>query len=158
MEQYANSYIERLNTEDFTGVIKLIEMPDGSAVIELRDVNGTRILNPNTALKTTMYMSVLFAVSDLTTLKRDNDYPLIFDAPTSSFASAKEIDFFDVISHLKKQTIIVTKSFLREENGINVLDTERLRNISGNVYRIEKKRPFNNLDLATIQTVTRKIK
>ena len=28
-----------------------------------------------------MYMSVLFAISDLTTLKREVDYPLIFDAP-----------------------------------------------------------------------------
>ncbi len=35
-------------------------------------------------------MSVLFAISNITTLKRDEDYPLIFDASTSSFGDFKE--------------------------------------------------------------------
>ncbi len=36
--------------------------------------------SPNQSFKTTMYMSGLFAVSELTSIKRENDNPLIFDA------------------------------------------------------------------------------
>ena len=41
------------------------------------------IKDPGGAQETTMYMSLLFAISDLTTLKRKKTIP-DFDAPTSS--------------------------------------------------------------------------
>lgn len=98
-------------------------------------------------------MSVLFAVAELTSSKRDNAYPLIFDAPTSSFTDAKESDFFKVIGDIKKQTIIVTKSFLTTANdGSVVLDNDMIKKIPGRVYQISKKRPFDDKDLSTIQT------
>ena len=120
----------------------------------LMDTDGARIYNPNTALKTTMYMSLLFAVAELTTVKHEDDYPLIFDAPTSSFTAAKESDFFGVIGEINKQTIIVTKSFLIENaDGSSVIDTERINSIKARKYRIEKNRPFDEKNLATIQTI-----
>jgi DNA sulfur modification protein DndD len=149
LEEKANLYLEKLNVDGFYGIIRIIKSPDGTARIVLQDKNDVFISSPNQALKTTMYMSVLFAVSDLTALKKDNDYPLIFDAPTSSFSPQKESDFFKVISDINKQCIIFTKSFLTE-NGIpdnNKIDTQNCT-----VYRMEKQRPFNNLDLSTIQT------
>lgn len=159
LETTANDYLEMLNKGDFRGSARIVEKPDESAEIVLVDVDGTRIYNPNTALKTTMYMSLLFAVSKLTTIKHDDDYPLIFDAPTSSFTAAKESDFFSVVGEIQKQTIIVTKSFLKEKEdnkSILVLDKERLQAIPANKYRIEKKTPFDDRDLSTIQTtVTR---
>ena len=103
-------------------------------------------------------MSLLFAVAKLTTIKHENDYPLIFDAPTSSFTAAKESDFFSVIAGIKKQTIIVTKSFLVEDaEGNSRLDKERLKVIDAKKYRIEKKRPFDEKDLSTIQTTVEPI-
>ena len=87
------------------------------------------------------------------TRKREDDYPLIFDAPTSSFTTAKESDFFNVIGDIKKQTIIVTKSFLTDnEDGSSSINLEQIKNINGKIYRIEKKRPFIKDDLSTIQT------
>ncbi|GAA5221300.1 hypothetical protein GCM10025777_19300 [Membranihabitans marinus] len=59
----------------------------------MQDENDTFISSPNQALKTTMYTSILFAVSVITGLKKKNDYMLIFDVPTSSFAPQKENDF-----------------------------------------------------------------
>ena len=98
-------------------------------------------------------MSLLFAVAKLTTVKHENDYPLIFDAPTSSFTAAKESDFFGVIAGINKQTIIVTKSFLVEDsNGSSSLDIQRLKGIGAKKYRIEKARPFDEKDLSTIRT------
>jgi len=119
------------------------------------DKNDTFVASPNQALKTTMFMSVLFAISELTTLKRENDYPLIFDAPTSSFAPQKESDFFNVISDIKKQCIIFSKSFLTDSG---TLDSNKIDSLNCMIYRIEKIKPFNKLDLSTIQTVVKPIK
>ena len=153
LEAAANEYLALLNKGDFRGYAQIVEKQDNSAEIILIDTDGTRIYNPNTALKTTMYMSLLFAVAKLTTIKHENDYPLIFDAPTSSFTAAKESDFFGVIAGINKQTIIVTKSFLIEDaDGNSKLDKERLKEIDAKKYRIEKKRPFDEKDLSTIQT------
>lgn len=159
LECRANHYLEVLNIDDFKGVIELRERADKQVAIMLMDSNRDIIYNPNTALQTTMYMSILFAIADLTTLKRDNNYPLIFDAPTSSFTDVKESDFFKVIGDIDKQTIIVTKSFLTTNTeGVSVLDKSMLDQIHGRVYQISKKRPFNDKDLSTIETVTTLIK
>ena len=84
---------------------------------------------------------------------------MIFDAPTSSFTDAKETEFFNVISNLDKQVVIVTKSFLKESyDGNLVLDQNKVNEVSGRVFRIEKKKPFDDKDLATIQTVITKVK
>jgi DNA sulfur modification protein DndD len=149
LEDRANQYLVKLNIDGFYGIIRIIKTPDGTARIALQDRNDIFISSPNQALKTTMYMSVLFAVSDLTALNRENDYPLIFDAPTSSFSTQKESDFFKVISKINKQCIIFTKSFLTE-NG--VLDNNKIDAQNCTIYRMEKQRPFNNLELSTIQT------
>lgn len=158
LEAAANEYLALLNKGDFRGYAQIIEKQDNSAEIILIDTDGTRIYSPNTALRTTMYMSLLFAVAKLTTIKHENDYPLIFDAPTSSFTAAKESDFFSVIAGINKQTIIVTKSFLKEDaDGNSKLDKERLKEIDAKKYRIEKKRPFDDQDLSTIQTIVESI-
>ena len=150
LEEKANSYLGKLNVDGFYGIIRIIKSNDGAnARIALLDKNNIPVYSPNQALKTTMYMSVLFAVSDLTGLKRDNDYPLIFDAPTSSFSPQKESDFFKIISSINKQCIIFTKSFLTESG---VLDNNKIDSQNCTIYRIEKQRPFDNLDLSTIQT------
>lgn len=155
LEEKSNQYLEKLNIDGFYGIIRIISDSDGkNAKIKLLDTRNTYISSPNQALKTTMYMSVLFAVSELTALKRENDYPLIFDAPTSSFTDSKETDFFNVISEINKQSIIFTKSFLQEdkENNRSILNLDSINLIHGKIFRLDKKRPFNKLDLSTIET------
>ena len=90
--------------------------------------------------------------------KDNTDFPLLFDAPTSSFTDAKESEFFNVISKLQKQVIIVTKSFLKESNGDVILDKAKIDEVNGRIFRIEKKKPFDDKKLGTIQTVISKIK
>jgi DNA sulfur modification protein DndD len=160
LEGKANQYLEKLNIDGFYGIIRILKTTDGSAKIALQDKNDTLITNPNQALKTTMFMSVLFAISDLTTIKRDNDYPLIFDAPTSSFTEGKKVDdFYTVISDIKKQCIIFTKSFLIDDaNGYKVVNYDKIKSLKGTVYRMEKQRPFDDKDLSTIQIVITPIK
>ena len=160
LEDKANHYLKLLNEDDFYGIVRIIETADGSARIQLRSSNGVDIDNPNGALQTTMYMSVLFAISDLTTLKRDEDYPLIFDAPTSSFESFKEEKFYNVIDKINKQCIIVTKDLLDQDevSGERKLNESKIEQLTCSVYRIEKQRPFNSNDLSTICTTSKPIK
>lgn len=160
LELRANEYLAKLNVDDFHGVIRIRETADESASIKLYSSNDVLISKPNGALATTMYMSVLFAISDLTTLKREVDYPLIFDAPTSSFESLKEDEFYNVIDKIKKQCIIVTKDLLEKDDvtGERRLNLEKINRLTCSVYRIEKQRPFDPEDLSTICTTAKPIK
>lgn len=160
LESEANFYLKKLNAGDFRGVIKIIRTVDGSARIALYSSNGTPITNPGGAQKTTMYMSVLFAISKITTLKRDEDYPLIFDAPTSSFGEFKEDVFYNIIDQIDKQCVIFTKDLLNfdRESGTRKLDYSKINSLSCTVYRIHKKEGYDEEDLSTIRTITEKIK
>lgn len=159
IEDESNAFMEKLNTNDFKGTIRIIEKANGQGEAFLMNNDTVRIYNPNTALKTTYLMSVLFAIGKLSSEKDKTQLPLIFDAPTSSFTNAKENEFFSVISSLGKQVIIVTKSFLLDgKNGDVFLDNSRIENIDGRIFRIEKKKPFDDKKLGTIQTVITRIK
>ena len=159
IEDEANLFLEKLNTNDFKGTIRILEKANGQGEAVLMNNDNTRIFNPNTALRTTYLMSVLFAIGKLSSERDKTEFPLLFDAPTSSFTDAKETEFFNVISRLGKQVIIVTKSFLKESGtGEVVLDNARINEVDGRVYRIEKKKPFDDKRLGTIQTLITKIK
>lgn len=160
LEEQANIYLKKLNADDFRGVIKIKRTADGSARINLYSSNDTLIANPGGAQKTTMYMSVLFAISKITTLKRDEDYPLIFDAPTSSFGDFKEDIFYNIIDNIDKQCIIFTKDLLRynRETEKRELDFDKINQLSCSVYRIQKFPGYDEEDLSTIRTITERIK
>ena len=160
LEEHANTYLQKLNKNDFAGRIRIRKTIEESARIELHSADGKRIENPNGALKTTMYMSVLFAISQITTLKREQDYPLIFDAPTSSFGSFKEGVFYNVIDSIDKQCVIVTKDLLNVDRttGAKSLDYDTIDKLSCSVYRIKKVEPFDDKDLSTIQTVVEQVR
>lgn len=160
LEEATNGYFKRLNENDFRGVIRIIQTAYDSAEIKLYSSNGTPIKNPGGAQETTMYMSLLFAISDLTTLKREEDYPLIFDAPTSSFENFKENVFYNIIDKIQKQCIIVTKDLLEidKKTGKKSLNEAQIETLTCSVYRIEKEAGYDETDLSTVRTIITPIK
>lgn len=154
MQDKANEYLAALSSNDFHGEVRLVQTVEDSTEIRLFSSNGTEIKKPSGSQKTVMYISVLFAISDFTQEKRDEDYPLIFDAATSSFGDAKEQGFYNVIDKLQKQCIIVTKDFI-EKGQVRMADIESL---TCSVYRIKKAQGFDARNMATIRTTTEKIK
>ena len=159
IEDQANYFLEKLNINDFKGTIRIIEKANEQGEAVLMNNDNTRIFNPNTALRTTYLMSVLFAIGKLSSERDKTQFPLLFDAPTSSFTDAKESEFFNVIGSLDKQVIIVTKSFLKESgNGELEVDMDKISEVTGTIFRIEKKKPFDDKKLGTIQTMITKIK
>ena len=156
----ANVFLTQLNVDDFTGVIKIYLDRYNDLKIELQDKNGKLITNPNTSLLTTMHISILFAISELTRENRDAEYPLIFDAPTSSFDEGKDKAFYECLNtQVNKQCIVVTKSYLyKDGNGEFVTDTKALSRLNCQKYRIKKQTGFDKLDITTIDTVVEEIK
>ena len=159
LTEHANVYLDKLNAGDFHGEVKIDIREDDKARIFLVS-NGERIMNPNGALRTTMYMSILFAISDITTRKREEDYPLIFDAPTSSFGEIKEDLFYNIIDSINKQCIIVTKDLLERDpmTGKSRLNEQKLQNLKCSVYRISKVDDFDSNDISTISINIERIK
>jgi DNA sulfur modification protein DndD len=155
IEDRANEYLAKLNTNDFHGIIRIIRKSNEATEIKLLSSNKTLITDPSGSQLTTMYMAVLFAISDLTSDKRDENYPLIFDAPTSSFGGMKESGFYNIIDNLEKQCIIVTKDFLNDKGEIEM---SKINQLTCSVYRIKKHEPFNDNDLSTIRTIITPIK
>ena len=154
LEDCANEYLEKLSASDFHGEIRLRQTVEDSTEIRLYSSNGTEIKNPSGSQETVMYMSVLFAISDFTDQKRDENYPLIFDAATSSFGDSKEEGFYNVIDKINKQCIIVTKDFITK-GQLRLNDIDKL---TCGVYRIRKADNFDSHNMATIRTIVDKIK
>lgn len=156
----ANRFLEMLNVDDFTGEIKISrDFRDNSINVHLVGNDGKNIDNPNTSLFTTMHLSVLFAISELTKDNLNNEYPMILDAPTSSFDEGKDRTFYQVMNErLDKQCIIVTKSYLKkDDDGKFVVDDKGIQKLLGvkniPVYRIQKRTGFDRKDLSTIETI-----
>lgn len=154
MEEKANEYLAKLSATDFHGTVRLVQTAKDSTEIQLFSSNGTKVTNPSGSQKTVMYISVLFAISDFTKDKRDEDYPLFFDAATSSFGDSKESDFYNVIDKIDKQCIIVTKDFISRGKVRN----EDINKLTCSVYRIKKADGFDQTNMATIRTIINKIK
>lgn len=154
LEDKANNYLAKLSARDFHGEVRLRQNIDDAMEIRLISSNGTEISNPSGSQRTVMYMSVLFAISDMTNEKRNEMYPLIFDAATSSFGDTKEEEFYNVIDKLHKQCIIVTKDFMAKGQP----RMEEIGKLSCDVYRIKKAPGFDPRNMATIMTTIEKIK
>lgn len=160
ISQNANVYLSRLNVDDFTGVIRIYKKLD-VLTIELEDKNGKVITNPNTSLLTTMHISILLAISELTKESQKVEYPLIFDAPTSSFDEGKDKSFYNCLNEkVDKQCIVVTKSYLLkdEATGEYVIDKKALSKLNCKKFRIRKLSDgFDKLDITTIDTQVKEL-
>ena len=153
LEEVANDYLGRLNVDDFHGIVRLRRSVDADgevvASIELQSEDGSIIHHPSGSQETTMYMSVLFAISELTTKEKKENYPLFFDAPTSTFDASKVGSFYNVVDALDKQCIITTKDFVFHDGR---LDEGALDRLSCRVYRIKKSKGFIKGAIDTVRS------
>ena len=162
IEDESNNYLKKLYSGGFRGTIRLLERSNGQGEIILMNNDGTPASEPNTALKTSYLMSVLFAIGQISSERRETEFPLLFDAPTSSFTDGRDSDFFNIIGTLNKQVIICTKSFVKkvEINGkeVEIIDLEKANKVNANIFGLSMKEPFDEKDQRTIETLITKIK
>lgn len=78
----------------------------------LLEEDGKIFHKPSQSLLTSMHISILFAISELASELKEESYPMIFDAPTSSFGETKSAEFLNLIFEIGNQKILLVKDFL----------------------------------------------
>ncbi|MFA5850038.1 MAG: AAA family ATPase [Bacteroidales bacterium] len=153
LEEKSNQFISKINLDDFTGRIRLRRSNDRISV-QLINADETPIYKPNGSLEISKHIAVLLGISELASETKQESFPMLFDAPTSSFDPAKVQDFYNLLYETKKQRIIATKDFTSmKEDKSPCIDDESFDKIKRDqAYWIYRTRPFDKEDLCTIET------
>lgn len=157
LENKSNEIFQNINVDSFIGKIKfnltrIYEKVD--VKVELVQEDGSKFSSPNQSLETSMHIAVLFAISQLATDKQKEDYPLIFDAPTSSFGEAKTASFLNQLNENNSQKILLTYNFLtKDEKGVGKIKPEFNKVKRNKAYWVKLSRPFSEGMLHTINTI-----
>lgn len=161
LESKSNKYLSQVNVEAFTGQIKFSKKRIGGDRIKIKVSlleSGGRYFVPGTAVRTSMNISILLAISELANEVRDETYPMIFDAPTSSFGETKTGDFLNLIYETSNQKIILLKDFIgsikNPDGSIKELFIkDEFNSIKRNkAFWVKLERPFDKNELSTINT------
>jgi DNA sulfur modification protein DndD len=156
LQSKSNSIFDRINVESFTGTIVFNKKIIGNKTtikIELQE-GGRTFYKPNQALETSMHISILFAISELASENREESYPMIFDAPTSSFGETKSAEFLNLIYETGNQKILLIKDFLAIDEKSKKLSIKKEFNSirRDKAFWVKLERPFDKKDLTTINT------
>ena len=156
LQDKSNDFLGRINVDSFTGTIIFTQQKSQEKSIidvELTE-NGRTFYKPNTSLLTSMHISILFAISELASEVSSDKFPIIFDAPTSSFGESKTTEFLNLIYESGNQKILLLKDFLATNESTNTLEIKKefedVRRDKAFWVRLE--RPFDKNDLRTINT------
>lgn len=156
LQNKSNEFFGRINVDSFTGTIVFTKQKRKDKVtidVELEE-NGRIFYKPNTSLLTSMHISILFAISELASEAREEKYPLIFDAPTSSFGDNKTTEFLNLIYETGNQKILLLKDFLATSTSNKSLEIQKdFEDVKRDkAFWIRLERPFDSKDLTTINT------
>jgi DNA sulfur modification protein DndD len=156
LEEKSNQYLKVINVNSFTG--KIVFSRKKSGVKELVNIDfyedGKPFLTPNQSLETSKHLSVLFAISEIASETREELYPMIFDAPISSFAENKSGEFLNLLFETKGQKILLIKDFLvtDRKNGKLTVKKEFDKVKRNKAFWVCLKRPFDSESLKTIDS------
>lgn len=162
LEDKSNEILAKINVDAFLGKIIFIKKRSTSnhtgINVELVQSDGTPFIAPNQSLETSMHIAVLFAISDLAAGKKLEEYPLIFDAPTSSFGESKTSTFLNLLHNNSNQKILLLKDFIikNDENKLSI--KKEFDSVKRNkAFWVRLDRPFDNGKLSTINTLVSEI-
>lgn len=162
LEDKSNEILAKINVDAFLGKIIFIKkksVTNHSGInVELVQSDGTPFIAPNQSLETSMHIAVLFAISDLAAVKKMEEYPLIFDAPTSSFGESKTSSFLNLLHNNTNQKILLLKDFIikNDENKLSI--KKEFDSVKRNkAFWVRLERPFDNGKLNTINTLVSEI-
>ena len=141
LEDEANKHYETItiNNQGFRGRIKLERIGNSDEYApKIVSSNGAEVTALNQSNLTLVKLSVIMAI--ITGRRASNTadmYPLISDAPTSTFSENYIIGFCKHISEVYRQSIIMSKEFCLNEN----LRTQLFKEVPklGKVYTIETR-------------------
>lgn len=156
LQTKSNSFFSKINVDYFTGTIvfnKRVSLSKTIVDIELQE-DGRIFYKPNQSLLTSMHISILFAISELASETREEKYPMIFDAPTSSFGENKSAQFLNMIYETNNQKILLIKDFLATDKKTKALSLKKeFETVKRDkAFWVKLDRPFDPQNLKTINT------
>lgn len=161
LQTKSNNFFKTINIDAFTGTIVFTRRNKLSRTIveiELQEEDGRIFYKPGKSLETSMYISVLFAISELASEIKEENFPLIFDAPISSFGENKTSQFLNLIFETKNQKILLIKDFLHTDKATKTLSIKKeFENVRRDkAFWVKLERPFdpNNLKTINSQVIT----
>ena len=162
LEDKSNEILAKINVDAFLGKIIFIKKRSTSnhtgINVELVQSDGTPFIAPNQSLETSMHIAVLFAISDLAAGKKLEEYPLIFDAPTSSFGESKTSTFLNLLHNNSNQKILLLKDFIIKNDDNKLSIKKEFELVKRNkAFWVRLERPFDNGKLSTINTLVSEI-
>ena len=162
LEDKSNDILAKINVDAFLGKIIFIKKRSTSSNeninVELVQSDGTPFISPNQSLETSMHIAVLFAISDLAAEKKLEEYPLIFDAPTSSFGESKTSTFLNLLHNNTNQKILLLKDFIIKNDDNKLSIKKEFDSVKRNkAFWVRLERPFDNGKLSTINSLVSEI-
>lgn len=156
LQNKSNNFFKTINIDAFTGTIVFNKSSRTNRTIvdvELQE-DGRTFYKPNQSLLTSMHISILFAISELASEIKEENYPMIFDAPTSSFGQNKTAQFLNLIFETENQKILLIKDFLQTDKSTNTLSIKKeFENVRRNkAFWVKLERPFDSNNLKTINS------
>ncbi len=162
LEDKSNEILAKINVDAFLGKIIFIKKRSTTnhtgINVELVQSDGTPFISPNQSLETSMHIAVLFAISNLAAGKKLEEYPLIFDAPTSSFGESKTSTFLNLLHNNTNQKILLLKDFVAKNDDNKLTIKKEFDLVKRNkAFWVRLDRPFDNGKLSTINTLVSEI-
>jgi DNA sulfur modification protein DndD len=160
LQTKSNNFFKTINIDAFTGTIVYTRRNKVNRTIvevELQE-DGRTFYKPNQSLLTSMHISILFAISELASEIQEENFPMIFDAPTSSFGENKTSQFLNLIFETENQKILLIKDFLHTDKATKTLSIKKeFESVRRNkAFWVKLERPFdaNNLKTINSQVIT----
>lgn len=160
LQTKSNNFFKTINIDAFTGTIIFTRRNKVNRTIvevELQE-DGRTFYKPNQSLLTSMHISILFAISELASEIKEENFPMIFDAPTSSFGENKTAQFLNLIFETENQKILLIKDFLHTDKATKTLSIKKeFENVRRDkAFWVKLERPFdpNNLKTINSQVIT----
>jgi DNA sulfur modification protein DndD len=160
LQTKSNNFFKTINIDAFTGTIVFTRKNKVNRTIVDVDLqeDGRTFYKPNQSLLTSMHISILFAISELASEIKEENFPMIFDAPTSSFGENKTAQFLNLIYETENQKILLIKDFLHTDKATKTLSIKKeFENVRRDkAFWVKLERPFdpNNLKTINSQVIT----
>jgi DNA sulfur modification protein DndD len=160
LQTKSNNFFKTINIDAFTGTIIFTRRNKvNRTIVEVvLQEDGRTFYKPNQSLETSMHISILFAISELASEIKEENFPMIFDAPTSSFGENKTAQFLNLIFETENQKILLIKDFLHTDKATKTLSIKKeFENVRRNkAFWVKLERPFdpNNLKTINSQVIT----
>lgn len=156
LQTKSNNFFKTINIDAFTGTIVFTRRNKVNRTIvevELQE-DGRTFYKPNQSLLTSMHISILFAISELASEIKEENFPMIFDAPTSSFGENKTAQFLNLIFETENQKILLIKDFLHTDKATKTLSIKKeFENVRRDkAFWVKLERPFDTNNLKTINS------